>query len=70
MQTTFRPAPSTGAFTQINAALALCAAVLTGTPGRLEQVRRLSATADADLLRSGRTRDAETRRIFGDWFGF
>lgn len=70
LPTALNSSTAVGAAATLRGALALCAAILAGTPERLSRLRRLDAQSDADLARSGRTRDGETRRIFGDWFDF
>lgn len=68
--TAFHPAPAGDRPSTLRGALALCAEILAGTPAHLAALRRLNRQSDADLARQGRTRDAETRRTFADWFGF
>ena len=36
--------------------------------GRMQQIKKLNLTTDADLLASGKTREGEIRRIFGASF--
>lgn len=70
LDTALHRAPPTDESSSLVRALALCSAVLAGTPARLAALRRLDRLSDADLAREGRTRDAEIRRTFADLFGF
>lgn len=57
-------------FGALRSILALCRDVLSGTPAKLRDVRRVTTLNEVALAQSGKSRDAEIRRVFSDWFRF